>query len=124
MSNILLCEDDEEILHWLINSFIDMGAKVVATDGGDEALATWKGHRPFDFIVTDLSFRPGNLIKHGLDLVQAVHEIDPSQRIVIQTGNIPLVVPCGVGLVYKPYPFHRLVRTMKRMPTLPLFEAR
>jgi hypothetical protein len=76
--------------------------------------------------VTDYCFVPGSKITNGLDLVREIHSVDPSQRIIVQSGEWNLIVPPGVKLLRKPYPFHRLVRTMKGMRAikpLPLFQS-
>lgn len=121
---ILICEDDEAQSNWLASRLNHEGNFVQTTEQGDQALTEWQAGSPWDFVITDYCFVPGAKIKHGLDLVREIQLVDPSQRIIVQTGEWSLTVPPGVTLLRKPYPFHRLVRTMKgvqALDSLPLF---
>jgi len=110
---ILICEDDQAQLKWLFSRLNHEGSFVEMTEQGDQAFAAWESGRPWDFVITDYSFIPGAKIKNGLDLVREIHLVDPSQRIIVQSGDWNLTVPAGVKLLRKPYHFQRLVRTMK-----------
>jgi len=115
---ILICEDDEAQLNWLACRLNHEGKFVFTTVQGDRAFVEWQKGRPWDFVVTDYSFLPGEKIRNGRDLVREIHLVDPSQKIIVQTGERDLVVPLGVKLLRKPYSFHRLVRAMRAMQAL------
>ena len=115
---ILICEDDPLQQEWLASRLRHEGDFVCVSEQGDQALAAWQEGRPWDFVVTDYSFIPGEKIKNGLDLVREIHSVDPSQRIIVQSGQSHLVVPPDVRLLRKPYSFRRVVRTMTTMQTL------
>lgn len=115
---ILICEDDEAQLNWLACRLNHEGNFVETTEQGDQAFGEWQNGKPWDFVISDYCFVPGTKIKNGLDLVREIHLVDPSQKIIVQTGEWSLTVPPGVKLVRKPYSFRTLVRTMKGMQAL------
>jgi len=112
---ILICEDDPLQQGWLACRLNHEGNSFQMTEQGDQAFADWQSGRPWDFVITDYSFIPGAKVKNGLDLVREIHLVDPSQRIIVQSGEWNLVVPPGVKLLRKPYRFDKLIRTMKGM---------
>ncbi len=123
---ILICEDDPLQLDWLVCRLKDEDTFVQTAQQGDQAFAQWQSGRPWDFVLTDFCFLPGDKIKNGLELVRAICGFDPSQRIIVQTGDRNLIVPPRVKLLRKPYSFGRLVRTMQGMQALaplPLFRG-
>src|SRR3954451_24574155 len=79
--SILLVDDDETYRTRLARAFVDRGYDVKVAQDYDSALAAATGDAP-EFAVVDLKM-PG---KSGLELVKALHEIDPSTKSVVLTG--------------------------------------
>jgi DNA-binding NtrC family response regulator len=112
---ILICEDDPLQQDWLACRLNHEGNFVQTAEQGDQVFDKWQEGRTWDFVITDYCFVPGAKIKNGLDLVREIYSVDPSQNIIVQSGEWNLIVPPRVKLLRKPYPFHRVVRTMKGM---------
>jgi len=109
---ILICDDDDALIFWLHERLTANGFDVQTTSQGDQALAAFQEKRPFDFVISDYQFLPGRRIKDGLGLVNAIRQIDPNQTIIVHTGEKGLKAPCPV--VYKPYPFERMLQCLKK----------
>ena len=79
--SILLCDDDEVFRSRLARAFSERGYDAQAVADYDGAVAAAERDSP-EFAVVDLRM-PG---KGGLELVQALHAIDPSTKIIVLTG--------------------------------------
>jgi two-component system response regulator RegA len=79
--SILIVDDDEVYRTRLARAFVDRGYDVKTAHDFDSALAFARDESP-EFAVLDLKM-PG---KSGLELVQALREIDPSTKMVVLTG--------------------------------------
>ncbi len=79
--SILLADDDEVFRNRLARAFVDRGYEVRVGHDYDSALASAQADSP-EFAVVDLKM-PG---KGGLELVQALHTLDPQTKIVVLTG--------------------------------------
>jgi ActR/RegA family two-component response regulator len=113
LTELEICDDDESLIYWLETKLMVVrGFNTCSTFEGDEAFAAYCRNRPFDYVLTDYLFTPGQRIKNGLDLVKAIWEIDPTQRIIMQTSEQGFRPPCHV--IYKPYPLQRLLRHLKK----------
>ncbi|MEM7436745.1 MAG: response regulator [Myxococcota bacterium] len=78
---ILLVDDDERLRTRMARAFSDRGYEVQEADGYEAAIAHASKESP-ELASVDLRM-PG---KSGLEVVQALHEIDASTRIVVLTG--------------------------------------
>ncbi len=79
--SILIVDDDEVYRTRLARAFVDRGYDVKTAHDFDSALVIARDESP-EFAVLDLKM-PG---KSGLELVQALREIDPSTKMVVLTG--------------------------------------
>jgi two-component system response regulator RegA len=79
--SILIVDDDEVYRTRLARAFVDRGYDVKTAHDFDSALAIARDDSP-EFAVLDLKM-PG---KSGLELVQALREIDPATKSVVLTG--------------------------------------
>jgi len=80
-ATILLVDDDRVLRERLARAFRDRGLHVLTAEGFDEAVALARAHRPA-LAVVDLRM-PG---PSGLDVLQALREIDGTIRVVVLTG--------------------------------------
>ncbi|HEY0191229.1 MAG TPA: response regulator [Kofleriaceae bacterium] len=79
--SILIVDDDETYRNRLARAFVDRGYDVRTAHDHDSAVALAVADSP-ELAVVDLKM-PG---KSGLELIKALHEIDPSTRSVVLTG--------------------------------------
>lgn len=79
--SILLCDDDEVFRSRLARAFTERGYDAQTAADFDSAVAAAERDSP-EFAVVDLRM-PG---KGGLELVGALHAIDPSTKIIVLTG--------------------------------------
>jgi two-component system, response regulator RegA len=79
--SILIVDDDEVYRTRLARAFVDRGYDVHVAHDHDSAVTEAQGDSP-EFAVVDLKM-PG---KSGLELVQALREIDPSTKTIVLTG--------------------------------------
>ena len=79
--SILLVDDDEVFRNRLARAFTDRGYDVRTGHDFDSGIAVARDDSP-EFAVVDLKM-PGH---SGLDLVKALHELDPQTKIVVLTG--------------------------------------
>jgi response regulator RpfG family c-di-GMP phosphodiesterase len=79
---ILIVDDEADLRDLLVEALQDQGYAAVGAEGGAQALAlVQKQH--FPVIFTDLNM-PGGL--SGLELLRAVHELDPRSMGILMTG--------------------------------------
>ena len=79
---ILIVDDEADLRDLLVEALQDQGYAAVGAEGGSQALAlVQKQH--FPVIFTDLNM-PGGL--SGLELLRAVHEVDPRSMGILMTG--------------------------------------
>ena len=76
-------------------------------------------------MLSDYRFVPGAKIKDGVQLVTAIHEINPRQRMAIMTGvpneareKLPKAL-WHLPVLVKPFKVEQLLRLL-RLPVLPL----
>ena len=79
---ILVVDDEADLRSLLMEALSDMGYAPEGAEGGDSALAKIR-ERHFPLICTDLNM-PGGLT--GLDLIKAIHEVDPKALTILMTG--------------------------------------
>jgi two-component system, response regulator RegA len=79
--SILIVDDDEVFRTRLARAFEDRGYQTRTAGDYDEAIVHARADSP-EFAVVDLKM-PG---RSGLELVQALHQIDPATRSLVLTG--------------------------------------
>lgn len=122
---ILIVEDDSTLLSVLAKELQSRGYEVVQTQFGDRGLDLYKKHDPWAFVLSDYKFFPGPEIKDGVQLVTAIHVINPAQRMAIMTAwcdeareKLPQALRY-LPLLEKPFRFEQVLRLL-REPVLPL----
>jgi CheY-like chemotaxis protein len=113
---ILICDDDDLIIRWLEAKLVARGFEVYSAFGGDEALFSFQKRRPFDYVLTDYRM-PGNRIRNGIELVDAIRQLDPLQPIIMHTSEEGIQAGCPV--ILKPYRFEKLLKLFRK-PVQPL----
>ena len=122
---ILIVEDDDVLLSVLANKLEACGYQVLPTHFGDGGLSLYKKDGPFELILPDYRFIPGSEIKNGVELVTAVHGINPAQRMAIMTAwcdEVREKLPQALrflSVLEKPFRFEQVLRLL-REPVLPL----
>jgi len=81
LPSILIVDDDEVFRTRLARAFADRDFETHTASNFDEAVSLAKVDSP-EFAAVDLRM-PG---QSGLELVQALHEIDPATKVVVLTG--------------------------------------
>ena len=79
--SILIVDDDEVFRNRMARAFVDRGYDVKTAGDYDSALAAAQSDSP-ELAVLDLKM-PG---RSGLELVQAIKDIDPHTKIIVLTG--------------------------------------
>jgi DNA-binding NtrC family response regulator len=122
---ILIVDCDDTLLSFLTKRLEACGYEVVPTHFGDGALSLYTKDGPFEFVLSDYRFIPGPEIKDGVQLVTAIHAINPAQRIAIMTAWVDEArekLPEALRLLpvlEKPFRFEQVLRLL-REPVLPL----
>jgi CheY-like chemotaxis protein len=107
---ILIIDDDDVLRRWLRTQLESRGFEVWEESQGDEALARYRRSGPWDFVLSDLYFYPGDEIRDGLDLMREILLINPQQRSVIHTSERKITAPCVI--LQKPYPISALLKLL------------
>ncbi|MGB9234119.1 MAG: response regulator [Terriglobales bacterium] len=122
---VLLVDDDEALLYFLATELEDRGFDIRQSHNGDEAFHRWQHEGPFEFVLTDHRFIPGVSIKHGVQLVTAIHGINPLQRMAIMTADprearekLPKALR-NFPMLLKPFRIEQVLRLL-REPIQPL----
>jgi DNA-binding NtrC family response regulator len=122
---ILVVDDDDTLLSSLAKELKNRGCDVHQSSSGDEAFHVWQRLGPWELVLTDFRFFPGTQIKDGVELVTAIHSINPAQRMAIMTawseearGKLPQALRF-LPLLEKPFRFEQVLRLL-REPVLPL----
>jgi DNA-binding response OmpR family regulator len=84
---ILIVEDDGALRFFLTKELEARGYETLQSFRGDEAFYIWQHEGPFAFVLSDYRFIPGTTIKDGVQLVTAIREVNPSQRMAIMTAE-------------------------------------
>jgi DNA-binding NtrC family response regulator len=122
---ILIVDDEDALLSFLAKELQARGYEVLQTHTGDGGLDLYKKNGPFAFVLSDYRFIPGTKIKDGVQLVTAIHEMNPNQRMAIMTAvpneareNLPKALWL-LPVLPKPFKIEQLLRLL-REPVLPL----
>jgi len=122
---ILIVDDDDAVLLCIGSRLRSGGFEVKEASTGDGAMYVYEHQGPFAFVLSDYRFVPGAKIKDGVQLVTAIHEINPRQRMAIMTGvpnEAREKLPKALWLLpvlLKPFRLEQLLRLL-RLPVLPL----
>jgi DNA-binding NtrC family response regulator len=122
---ILIVGDDDGLRSLLAKELEQRGCDVHQLSSGDEAFYVWQQLGPWEFVLTDYRFMPGAKIKDGVQLLTAIHGINPFQQMAIMTADskesrAKLPQPLQhLPVLEKPFRFEQLLRLL-REPVLPL----
>jgi two-component system, OmpR family, alkaline phosphatase synthesis response regulator PhoP len=122
---ILIVDDEDALLSFLAKELEERGYEVLPTHTGDEGLDLYKKNGPFAFVLSDYRFIPGTKIKDGVQLVTAIHVMNPNQRMAIMTAvpnEAREKLPKALWLLPvlpKPFKIEQVLRLL-REPVLPL----
>ena len=83
MSKVLLIDDEKTILDNLKFILELEGYEIIAASDGNKGISLFKENPGIDVVVTDMKMPKLS----GLDVMKAIHEIDPDIGIIILTGN-------------------------------------
>ena len=122
---ILIVDDEDTLLSFLAEELGARGFEVLQTHFGDGGLDLYQKDDPFAFVLSDYRFVPGAKIKGGVQLVTAIHESNPHQRMAMMTADPKEVrekLPKALWhlpVLVKPFKVEQLLRVL-REPVLPL----
>jgi CheY-like chemotaxis protein len=96
---ILIVDDDDDLVAFLAKELEARGFEILQTHFGDGGLKLYNRYGPFEFVLSDYRFIPGTQIKDGVQLVAAIHGINPHQQMALMTAapsgaraNLPQVL--------------------------------
>jgi DNA-binding NtrC family response regulator len=122
---ILIVGGDDALLSSLTEELESRDFDVLPTHFGDGGLSLFEKDGPFAFVLTDYRFFPGAKIKDCMQLVTAIHGINPFQQMAIMTADpkdarvkLPLALQ-GLPILRKPFRVEQVLRFL-RQPVLPL----
>jgi DNA-binding NtrC family response regulator len=122
---ILIVDDDDGLRGFLAAELEARGYEVLQTHSGDGGLDLYKKNGPFAFVLSDYRFVPGAKIKDGVQLVAAIHGMNPSQRMAVMSAvpneareKLPKAL-FHLRVLVKPFKLEQVLRLL-REPVLPL----
>lgn len=92
MAKILIAEDDESMLNFLMLALERAGHTVVCTKDGKDALEKCLEQGNFDLLLTDIVM-PGI---DGIELAQKISEMMPDIKVMFITGFAAMAMKSGV----------------------------
>ena len=117
MAHILLAEDDESMLNFLVLALARAGHTVTAKTDGLEALKALEGEAGFDLLLTDIVM-PGI---DGIELAQRAAALRPSLKVMFITGfaavamNNTVPTKTNTKILSKPFHLNDLVDQVERL---------
>ena len=91
---VLVVDDEPDVLGAVARYLESEGYEVHVERDGHGAFETYRECFPFDFVLSDFSFIPGQqksscgcVIRNGADLVREIRKLVPGQRMAIHSGN-------------------------------------
>jgi two-component system cell cycle response regulator CpdR len=117
MARILLAEDDESMLNFLVLALMRAGHEVTAKKDGIEALTALKGDQDFDLLLTDIVM-PG---MDGIELAQKASDLRPTLKIMFITGFAAVAMNKGTKtsdkatVLSKPFHLNDLVEQVEQI---------
>jgi DNA-binding NtrC family response regulator len=122
---MLIVDDDDAVLLCIGSRLRSGSFEVKEASTGDGAMYVYEHQGPFAFVLSDYRFVPGAKIKNGVQLVTAIHEINPHQRMAMMTADPKEVrekLPKALRylpLLRKPFKIEQVLRLLWQ-PVLPL----
>lgn len=120
---ILIVGGDDALLSSLTEELESRDFEVLPTHFGDGGLDLYKKHGPFAFVLADYRFIPGVMIKDCMQLVTAIHRINPFQQMAIMAADpkevrekLPEALR-NLPVLRKPFRIEELLRLL-RQPVL------
>lgn len=118
MANILLAEDDDAMLNFLVLALERAGHHVTARQNGLEALSALHESDTFDLLLTDIVM-PG---LDGIELAQKATEICPDIKVMFITGFAAMAMrsdsdetPDNAKTLSKPFHLNDLVEQVEKI---------
>jgi DNA-binding NtrC family response regulator len=122
---ILIVDDDDVLVEFLAKELEARGFEILQTHFGDGGRKLYNRYVPFEFVLSDYRFIPGTQIKDGVQLVTAIHGINPHQRMALMTAvpeqarrNLPEALR-HLTVLRKHFRLEQVLRLL-RQPVLPL----
>src|SRR5580658_816381 len=116
----LIVGGDDALLSYLTEELESRGCGVVPTHFGDGGLSLFKKDGPFAFVLADYRFLPGVKIKDCVQLVTAIHAINPFQQMAMMTTdpqgarrNLPKPLR-HLPILRKPFELGELLRLLRQ----------
>ena len=118
-------DGDDALRSLLAKELEERGCDVLQSCSGDEAFYVWQQLGPWELVLSDYQFIPGQKIKDGVQLLAAIHESNPLQQMAMMTsdanedrGKLPQAL-LGLPILPKPFRVEQVIRLL-RLPVLPL----
>jgi CheY-like chemotaxis protein len=114
---ILLCEDDEAVRQFSMESLGELGYRVIEAEDADSALKLMRDSAPLDLLFTDVVL-PGG--KTGADLAREARQLQPGLKVLFTTGYARSAlddnrVDGGAEVLPKPFSIDELATRLRRM---------
>ncbi len=121
---ILIVGGDDALVSSLVQELESRDFEVLPTHFGDGGLSLLKKDGPFEFVIVDFRFIPGVNIKTCMQLVSAIHRINPFQQMAVMTADFKearekLPQALHIPLLRKPFGIEQVLHLL-RQPMLPL----
>ena len=122
---LLIVDGDDALRSLLAKELEERGCDVLQSCSGDEAFYVWQQSGPWELVLSDYQFIPGVKINDGMQLLTAIHGINPLQQMAIMVSGpkearreLPQALR-GLSVLRKPFRVEQLIRLL-RQPVLPL----
>ncbi len=122
---ILIVDDDDVLAAFLAKELEARGYEILQTHFGDGGLSLFIKDGPFAIVLVDHRFIPGTKIKDAVQLLTAIHGINPIQQLAVMTveanevrRNLPEALR-NLPVLRKPFRIEQVLRLL-RQAVLPL----
>lgn len=122
---ILIVDDDDALLSLLATELEQIGYDIHQSFSGDGAFYVWQHEGPWEFVLSDCQFVPGQRITDGAQLLSAIHGMNSQQRMAMMTARpkearekLPKALR-DLLILRKPFKLEQVLRLL-REPVLPL----
>jgi CheY-like chemotaxis protein len=122
---LLIVDGDDALRSLLAKELEERGIETRQSRSGDEAFYIWQQLGPWELVLSDYQFIPGQKIKDGVQLLTAIHGINPLQQMAMMTADpneAQEKLPQGLRhlpILRKPFRIKQVIRLL-RQPVLPL----
>lgn len=114
---MLVVDDDAEVQR-LRDELEPRGVQIVGTPNADDALRLWEKEGPWSLVLTGYHIKMGKRIEDAKQLMKAIRDASPSQRMALHTNDMGLLAT-PVPVMRRPCRIDHLLRIL-RQPVLPL----